>query len=404
MKEFKYIYLDDSNREIKGFMEAENANELAITLKSYGYKVISIEEISKNTLNLDIGEFIFGIPREEVITFTIQLATMLEAGMTILGALDVLMDQVSKKSFRDIIRELRRDVASGTKLSDALARHQKVFNDLYVSMVKVGETTGMLDKVLNRLAEFMEAEEELKSNIKTAMSYPVFLIIVAIGVIFFLLSFVLPKFINIFNSFNIPLPKITRILLALSAFFSMYWLHMIVIVFGIGFAVYLFLKTEAGGWFMDRLILRLPLISTVIIKSNIARFSNTLATLILIGVPIIRSLEITSSVMGNRVYSKYIGKAIDKVNSGKKLSEGITNRVLFPPLLVRMLAVGENTGTTENMLIKVKQFYERDVKKAVKAMISAIEPLLIFFIAFIVGFIVLSVMIPLLDMSRLIKH
>jgi len=404
MKEFRYVYLDDSNRETKGFMEAEDSKELAATLKSYGYKVLSIEEVSKNALSIDVGELLFGIPREEIITFTIQLSTMLEAGMTILGALDVLMDQADKKSFRNIIRELRRDVASGTKLSDAMARHSTIFNNLYIRMVKVGETTGMLDQVLTRLASFMEAEEELKSSIKTAMSYPIFLLFVATAVIFFLLSFVLPRFIGIFNSFNIPLPKITRILLAISGFFSIYWAQVLVGLLAVFFVIYMFLKTETGGWFVDTISLRMPLISTVIIKSNIARFSNTLATLISSGVPIIRSLEITASIMGNRLYSKLIGKAIEKVNSGSKLSEGLNNRKLFPPLLVRMLAVGENTGTSELMLLKVKQFYERDVKKAVKAMVSAIEPIMIFFIAFIVGFIVLSVMIPLLDMSKLIKN
>ena len=246
MKEFKCIYIDEENQEKTGVFEAADKNQMAKTLQSFGYKIINIKEIKDNPLDINIEELIFGIPNDEITSFTIQTATMLEAGLTILAALDVLTEQTSRISFRKIIKELRRDVAGGTKFSDAIARFPSVFNDLYVSMVKVGEATGQLDVVLLRLAEFLEEEEELKSHIKSAMMYPMFLLFVAGGVILFLLSFVLPRFIDIFNSFGVELPKITQLLLTISGFFGAHWKLIFAIVFGIIILGYRFLKTNIG--------------------------------------------------------------------------------------------------------------------------------------------------------------
>ncbi|MDD5090125.1 MAG: type II secretion system F family protein [Candidatus Wallbacteria bacterium] len=404
MAEFKYTYLDDTMHEVTGVMEAENLQETAAILKSFGYKVLSVNPVRQNVLDFDVSEFLFGIPRVDVITFTIQVATMLEAGLTILAALDVLMEQATSPGMKVVIRTLRRDVASGMKFSDAIARHPRVFTDMFISMVKVGEATGLLDQVLSRMADFYDREEELKSTIRSALAYPMFLMAVACGVVFFLLSFVLPRFTDIFKSFNVELPKVTRLLLAISSFFGAWWkIILLAVVSAVILIWYIGKHTASGRAFFHRLILWLPLISPVVIKSSLARFCHTLSTLLRSGIPIMRGLEITSSVIGNVVYASRIDLAIEKINSGNKLSESINDKRLFPPLVMRMMAVGENTGSTEALLLKVRDYFERDVQKSVKAMVSAIEPLMIFFLAIVVGFIVLAVMMPLLDMSRLYK-
>ena len=330
--------------------------------------------------------------------FTRQLATMVGAGLSLLESLEVLGYQAESKGMQKTCEILVDSVRGGSDLSAAMERCPKVFTPLYVSMVKAGEVSGQMDIILNRLADYMEAAEELSREIKSAMTYPVISMVLVLGITAFLMMGVVPTFKNVFESMDADLPAITQLVLDMSNFLR----GNATLVFGatIGGAIGLvmFKRTTAGQRFFDALLLKLPVFGILFQKVCLARFSRTFATLVRSGVPSMSTLDIVAATSGIWVLTKAVLASRDSVRSGNLLSEPLTEEKIFPPMVTRMIAIGERTGALEALLEKIAEFYDSQVKAQVKALTSLIEPLLIAFMGIVVGGVVLAIFAPILDM------
>jgi type IV pilus assembly protein PilC len=331
--------------------------------------------------------------------FTRQLATLIDSGLPLLRGLTVLAKQERDKVLKKTVLNLADSVQGGSTFSDALAVHPKIFNDLYVNMVKAGEVGGVLEIVLTRLAEFQEKAAKIKNKVAAAMVYPIIVMIMAIGILSFLLVFIVPKFEQIFHDMlgDKPLPGITLFVIGVSRFVQQHWLVLlgaiIAAVAGYSFAN----RTAAGRSTIDRVKLRLPLFGDVIRKTAISRFSRTLGTLVTSGVPILQALNITRATSGNIVISRAIGQVHDAVKEGESIVQPLEASGAFPPMVVSMIDVGEETGQLPEMLLKVADVYDDEVDNSVAAMTAALEPIMIVFLALVVGTIVIALFMPLIS-------
>lgn len=339
----------------------------------------------------------------DVMLFTRQFAVMIKAGVPIVRCLEILGEQTAKKSFRDIIMRITRDVETGSTLTEALSRHKEIFDSLYVSMARAGEAGGVLDQTLVKVAEQLEKMEALKGKIRSAVAYPAVIFIVAMGAAFFLLTFIIPTFAQLFEGFGAQLPLITRIVLVMSNLVKHYFFLGILLLVGIFFALRAWIRTEKGRIKVDSLQLNLPLFGTLIRKTAIARFSRTLSTLTSSGVPILAGLEITATTTGNKIIENAILKSKESISAGKSIHEPIRESGVFPPLVTDLIRVGEESGSLAEMLEKIADFYEEEVDTAVSTLTSLIEPITIVFLGGVVGFLLLSMYMPMFEMISVIK-
>ena len=323
---------------------------------------------------------------------------MVGAGLSLLECLDVLGHQAESKGMKQTCQVLVDAVRGGSDLSAAMEQCPRSFTPLYVSMVKAGEVSGQMDIILNRLADYMEAAEELSREIKSAMTYPVISMVLVVGITMFLMMGVVPTFKNVFESLDTDLPAITQMVLDLSNFLRANAVLVIGGMFTAIAGVVLFKKTRTGERFFDHLLLRLPVFGVLFQKVCLARFSRTFATLVRSGVPIMATLDIVAATSGNWVLTKAVLASRDSVRSGNLLSEPLANEKIFPPMVTRMIAIGERTGALETLLEKIAEFYDSQVKAQVKALTSLIEPLLISFMGIVVGGVVLAIFLPILNM------
>lgn len=341
----------------------------------------------------------------ELLVFTRQLSTIVSAGLPLMQGLDILADQTEDPNFGAIIDAIAQDVESGETFSDALRKYPKAFPDLYVSMVRSGEASGDLDGVLLQLADYLEASEELKRRIKSAMTYPV----VAFGMIILIASgliiFVVPQFATIFAQMGGTLPAPTRILIAISNFLRTWYAvpTMLVVAFGITFALKTYGKTETGKYNIDKARLRIPVFGMLSRKVAISRFTRTLSTLTRSGVNILQALEITERTAGNEVFARAVREAADSVRNGDTLADPLMRSEVFPSMVTRMIGVGEKTGALEIMLAKISDFYDAEVKALVDSLTSLIEPILIGLMGLVVGGIVIALFMPILMLSQLVS-
>lgn len=341
----------------------------------------------------------------ELLVFTRQLSTIVSAGLPLMQGLDILADQTEDPNFGAIIDAIAQDVESGETFSDALRKYPKAFPDLYVSMVRSGEASGDLDGVLLQLADYLEASEELKRRIKSAMTYPV----VAFGMIILIASgliiFVVPQFATIFEQMGGTLPAPTRILIAISGFLRTWYAipTMVAVAFAITFALKTYGKTETGKYNLDKARLRIPVFGMLSRKVAISRFTRTLSTLTRSGVNILQALEITERTAGNEVFAKAVREAADSVRNGDTLADPLMRSEVFPSMVTRMIGVGEKTGALEIMLAKISDFYDAEVKALVDSLTSLIEPILIGMMGVVVGGIVIALFMPILMLSQLVK-
>lgn len=341
----------------------------------------------------------------ELLVFTRQLSTIVSAGLPLMQGLDILADQTEDPNFGAIIDAIAQDVESGETFSDALRKYPKAFPDLYVSMVRSGEASGDLDGVLLQLADYLEASEELKRRIKSAMTYPV----VAFGMIILIASgliiFVVPQFATIFEQMGGTLPAPTRILIAISNFLRSWYAipSMILAGFAISFALKTYGKTETGKYNLDKARLRVPVFGMLARKVAISRFTRTLSTLTRSGVNILQALEITERTAGNEVFARAVREAADSVRNGDTLADPLMRSEVFPAMVTRMIGVGEKTGALEIMLAKISDFYDAEVKALVDSLTSLIEPILIGLMGVVVGGIVIALFMPILMLSQLVS-
>jgi type IV pilus assembly protein PilC len=403
MAAFTYDAINAQGIELSGEIHAPDLSAAREQLQSRGLLPQSLSERSASGERGARSAFKKVKPKSLQV-FSRQLATMIEAGVSIVAALVTLEDQTEDKYLREVITEIRGDVEGGMVLSKAFARHPKVFNRLYVSMIEAGESSGTLDKVLDRAATQIEKENKIRRRVKGAMVYPSVVIAFATLVLIFMLLFIVPIFAQIFDDLGGELPKPTQLVMGASNMLRNWWFIIFPAAIAAGFGLRRYKQTEQGRRRWDRLKLRIPMkIGTVVHKVALARVSRTLATLIGAGVDIIRALEITSATSGNWVVEQALDNVRARVHEGAPISQPLSEDSVFPPMVGHMVKVGEETGELDKMLGKVADFYEDEVDTAIQSLTSIIEPILMIGVGAMVGTIVISMYLPMFKMMELIK-
>ncbi len=344
-----------------------------------------------------------GVSTKDLAIFTRQFATMISAGLPLVQCLDILSKQASKPAFGRVISDVTRDVESGSTLSDALGKHRKVFDDLFRNMVAAGEAGGVLDEILMRLATYIEKADALKRKIQSAMVYPAVVLTVALGATAFMLVFIIPTFANMFTGFGAELPLPTKIVLGLSNFLVKWWWAVIVGLGAGGYAFMRFAATENGSRTIDQAMLKMPVLGDVLLKGAVARFTRTLGTLIASGVPILGGLEITARTAGNKIIAEAIMTARASIREGETVAAPLKASGVFPPMVVQMISVGEQTGALDEMLTKIAVFYESEVDTAVDTLTSIIEPVMIVVMGGIVGGMVVAMYLPMFKLISVVS-
>ncbi len=344
-----------------------------------------------------------GVKTRDIVVMTRQFATMINAGLPLVQALDILAQQTENKILADVIRQVVYDVESGHTLADALRKHPKAFSDLYVNMVAAGEAGGILDTILVRLAQFLEKNDAIVRKVKGAMVYPAVIISVAVIAISVLLIFVIPTFQNMFASVNLELPLPTRIVIGLSNLLKNYWWAILGVIGFIFFSITRYYKTAAGRLQIDRLLLRLPVLGDVLRKSAVSRFTRTLGTLISSGVSILDGLEITARTAGNMVIHNAVMESRASIAGGETIAQPLAKSKVFPPMVISMIAVGEQTGGMDEMLSKIADFYDDEVDAAVSTLLSLMEPIMIVVLGVVVGGMVVAMYLPIFDMVNAVQ-
>ncbi len=343
------------------------------------------------------------IRMKEIVHFTRQFATMVNSGLPLVQCLDILSQQTENKFLSKSVREVQADVESGATLADALRNHPKVFTDLYVNMVAAGEAGGILDTVLLRLSVFLEKNEALVRKVKGAMIYPGVILSVAVVAVTVLLVFVIPTFESMFSSVDLALPAPTRFVIWLSDMIQNYWWLILGVIAATIWSVRMYYKTAAGRLALDKLLLRVPVLGDLLRKTAVARFTRTLGTLLASGVSILDGLEITARTAGNRVIHDAVMRSRSSIAGGETIAEPLKQSGVFPPMVTQMINVGEQTGTIDEMLDKIADFYDDEVDTAVEALLSAMEPMLIVFLGVVVGGMIVAMYLPIFDMINAVQ-
>jgi type IV pilus assembly protein PilC len=402
MPTYKFRAMDLAGATATGEVEAISTQDVAEQLKQRGLVVVDVASKYKSReLNL---EFFPRVKADELAVASRQLSTMVNAGMPILRALSVLEAQSSNKLLKSSLAAVRDDVEAGSDLSDAMAKHPKVFDDLYVSMVRAGETGGLLEEVLMRVADQVEKDAALRRQVRAAMVYPTLVVSFAVGIMLALVAFLIPVFINVFKQFpGNKLPALSQFMVDFSHLLTRRWYILIIVVGAVVFGFISLKNSKHGAPYWDRAKLRFPMrIGEVVQKVAIARWSRTLSSLVSAGVPMIQSLEITGRTGGNVVIEQAMANVINSVKQGGTISAPLKQSPVFPPMVPQMIAVGEETGALDTMLSKVADFYDDQVDAAIKALTSILEPVMIIVIGAIVGVIVISMYLPLFSVYNAI--
>ena len=405
MANFQYAAKDQAGKTVQGSIQANDKAEAVSLLRGRDLIVLKVEEggkAPKSEKRAALGGrgFFATRPRAskvEVVIFTRQLATMISAGISLLESIEVLTEQAETPGMKACCAQLASELRGGSDLSSAMATCPKVFTPLYVSMVTAGEASGQMDVILVRLAEYVEATEDLKREIRSAMTYPVISLVLVLSITAFLMIGVVPGFKEVFDGLGAELPGLTKTTLAISDWLRAKWYLLFVFGFGAVVGFVLVKRTPRGALALDHLALKVPIFGNLARKVALARFSRTFATLVRSGVPIMGTLEIVAETAGNRVIANAVHASRESVRNGNMLSEPLAKSPVFPPMVVRMIAIGERSGALEALLEKIAEFYDSQVKATIKSLTSLIEPLLICFMGGIVGIVILSVFLPILN-------
>ena len=406
MAVYRWQGISPKGETLKGEMEAPSREAVIIRLRSQRIQPTPsrIKEKGKG-LDIDINMPSFGSPvkSKDIVIFTRQFATMIDAGLPIVQCLQILAAQTDSKPFRKVITGVKDDVESGTTLAEAIRKHGKVFSDLYTSMVQAGEVGGILDTILVRLANYLEKAVKLKSKIKGAMIYPASIVVAAVAVTMVLLIWVIPVFAEVFESFGHGLPAPTQFVINLSHFTINHIYVLIAIPIAGAIGTNYAYKTEQGKVVIDRLLLKAPIFGSLIRKTAVARFTRTLGTLVSSGVPILDALLITARTAGNKVIEHAIMTARSSISNGRTIAEPLTESKVFPPMVCQMISVGETTGALDSMLQKVADFYEDEVDNVVANLMSLLEPAVILFLGVVIGGLVISMYLPIFRLGSVME-
>lgn len=408
MSVYEYVALDEKGRERKGFVDSPGVSAARQQLREEGIYPVEIHQAreKKNSVlsgMMEVG-FLQKVSAKEVSIFTRQLSTLLGAGIPLVPSFSVLLAQTKNPLLQKILAQIRADLNEGKSLTTGMENFPRVFPPFYINMVKAGEASGTMNLVLERLADFSESQQALMSKIRAALAYPLIMLGVGSLVIFLLMTFVVPKITGIFTDMKQTLPLITIILIAVSNFLkSFWWLIFLLILAGIVAFKYLTTGTQNGRRFWDSIRLKAPVWGSVNLKIAIARFSRTLATLLQSGVPLLAAMEIVRNVVNNIVIGETIARAAKGVEEGQSLAAPLAASGLFPPMVTEMIAVGEQSGSLEKMLNRIAVAYETEAQSDIMVMTSLLEPLMILAMGLIVGFIVISILLPIFEMNQLVR-
>lgn len=408
MPQFEYLVKDGQGNDQKGIEEANDTDALVENLRRQGYLIIRINEIQKRNI-FSLGKGKAGkagtggrVKIDDLVIFSRQLSTLVGAGIPLLEGLGILVEQTEKAALKTVTRELHEEVRAGKSFSEALEKHSKIFSFLFVHMIRAGETSGHLEEILDRLASYLEKSSALQKKIRSALTYPAVVSAMALIITTGMMTFVIPKFAEIFRSVNAPLPTPTLILIAVSNFVRAYFLFIFAGLIVLFFLFQHWKKSKSGRLIWDSVKLKFPVFGPLFLKVAVSKFSRTLATLTKSGVPILSSLEIVAYTSGNSQLERLILSVRTSVSKGEGLSQPLSESPLLPPMVVRMIGVGEETGELEKMLTKIADFYDSQVDSTVSALTSLIEPLVIAFLGIVIGGIVISMFLPILTLSQAI--
>lgn len=395
---FKYTGRKKDGSLAKGTMQGNSAHEIKQKLRDDGISPREIIETKATIFNRDLS---FGggrVKNEHFVIYCRQFATLIRAGVSILEATEILAEQTEAKKLKAVLGDVRQDIIGGTAFSDAAEKHPKVFPSLFINMIRAGEMTGNLDQSLEELATYYEKQHSLKKKIQSTLAYPAILTVLIIAVVIFLIVAIIPQFSAVFDQFGGELPGITKFVLSLSDVFQQFWWLIVLVVVGaIGLFIFAYQNNKAFHYSVHVALLRMPIFGKLLQKTAIARMTRTLSSLFTSAVPILNSLGIVAKVVDNPVISKVVREARDNLESGGTLSEPLKEHWVFPPLVHQMVEIGEQTGTLDYMLEKIAEFYEEEVDRSVDSLQSLIEPIMIVVLAAVVGFVVLSIMLPMLS-------
>jgi type IV pilus assembly protein PilC len=401
---FSYQARDMSGKIVSGIQDALNEDNAVTSLMSRGLMVLSLQQKAAATKS---RKKTWSVKETDLVLFTRQLSTMIEAGISLVQALTALYDQCDpkrQKSLRHIISDVTTRVQGGETFNESIAKHPRVFDRLFVSMVKAGEHGGLLAEILDRLAGFLEASARLRKKVKSAMTYPVIVICIAMAITTFLIVKVVPIFGEIFKDFGSKLPAPTQFLIDVSDFMRGEWYFLVLGVFGVFFGVRTFLRSTRGKQIWDKWKLKLPVFGPLIHKICMSRFARTFAQLIRSGVPILEVLDIVGGASGNHVVETSIKGVSSDVEKGDNLSVALSKKTIFPPMMLRMVAAGEATGKIDTMLEKMADFWDEEIEAMLDALTSLIEPLLIVFLGVIVGGIVIAMFLPIFKLNEVVSQ
>jgi len=408
MSVFEYVALDEKGHQRKGFIDAPGVAAARQKLREENVYPVEINQAENRketalsgALKINIWQ---RVSANDVSIFTRQLSTLLGAGMPLVPSLSILMKQANNPLLKKSLAQIREQVNEGKSLTESMSNFPQIFPPFYLNMVRAGEASGTINLVLGRLADFSENQQTLMNKIRSALAYPLIMLFMGSAVIFLLMTFVVPKITGIFSDMHQTLPVITIIMITISNFLkSFWWLILILLAAAIAAFKYMTTGTEAGKRMWDNAKLKIPVWGQVNRKIAIARFSRTLATLLQSGVPLLAAMEIVRNVVNNILIGEAISKASKDVEEGKGLSGPLTQSGLFPPLVTEMVAVGEQTGTLEKMLNRVATAYETEAQSDIMVMTSLLEPLMILVMGLVVGFIVISILLPIFEMNQLVR-
>jgi len=407
MPVYEYTALDRTGKNIKGIIDADNPPTARQKLRTSEIFPIELKETFAQPRDLPAGHISFSsffhrITTGEISSITRQLATLLNAGIPLVSSLEALITQAINPLLKKVLAEIKESVNEGNGLSFSLSKHPKYFSQIYINMVHAGEASGSLDLVLERLADFSENQEALKGRIRAAMTYPIVMLIIGVLALMLLVTFVVPKFVDVFNEMEHALPLPTLIVIGASKLLKSFWWAILLVIIAVIYSLRQFKRTARGSRLWDKIKFDAPVIGTLNIKMAMARFGRTLGSLTQSGVPLISSLQIVRNIADNSLFADVIDNAMEEIQAGKSLAIPLSRSKWIPPVVIQMIGVGEHSGDLEKMLNKIADIYEREVESQISMLTSMLEPVMILIMAVIVGFIAFSIVLPILEMSQIV--
>jgi general secretion pathway protein F len=408
MPVYEYTALDGAGKNVSGIIDADSAVAARQKLRGSGIFPVQVKTTSSRPKDVPprsvtITHIFQRVKPGELSATTRQLSILLGAGVTLVASLDALIAQIANPLLKKIMAQVKEDVNEGRSLAFSLSQHPKIFSQIYINMVRAGEASGSLDLVLDRLAEFSEHQDALRGRFRAALAYPVFMFFIGSIILFFLVTFIVPNITKIFSDMHQTLPLPSLVLIGVSNFLKSFWWLVLLALIGCVVLIKKLIKTPRGNHIWDEIKLRIPVIGAIYLKMAMARFGRTLGSLLRSGVPPLSALEIVRNIVNNTLIAEAIDHAMEEVEAGASLATSLAQSRWFPPIVIQMISVGEQSGELENMLDKVADVYERETESKIMAMTSMLEPVMILVMGVVVGFIVISILLPIFEINQMIR-